>query len=202
MKKMNLPNKITVTIIILSILCLIMMIFPFYQVGIEWPTFLVLGRLEVSLKYIICAVIFIIASLTDFLDGHIARKYNLVTDFGKVMDAIADKILVNGILIVLAADSFISMAIPVIIITRDTFVDSIKMAAGKSGGKAVGASMAGKIKTICMMSGVSLKLLYNMPFEFLNIQVADALIIIATILSVVSGVQYYYNYKDALFKEM
>ena len=118
------------------------------------------------------------------------------------MDAIADKILVNGILIVLAADSFISMAIPVIIITRDTFVDSIKMAAGKSGGKAVGASMAGKIKTICMMSGVSLKLLYNMPFEFLNIQVADALIIIATILSVVSGVQYYYNYKDALFKEM
>ena len=85
MKKMNLPNKITVTRIILSILCLIMMIFPFYQVGIEWPTFLVLGRLEVSLKYIICAVIFIIASLTDFLDGHIARKYNLVTDFGKVM---------------------------------------------------------------------------------------------------------------------
>ena len=179
-----------------------MMVFPFYQVGIEWPTFLVMGRIEVDLKYILCAVLFIIASVTDFLDGHIARKYNLVTDFGKVMDAIADKILVNGILIVLAAEGFISVAIPVIIITRDTFVDSIKMVAGQKGGKAVGASMAGKIKTICMMTGVSLMLLYNMPFEFLNIQVADALIIIATILSIVSGVQYFYNNKEALCKEM
>lgn len=199
---MNLPNKITVSRIVLSVIVLIMMVFPFYQVGIEWPTFLVMGRIEVDLKYILCAVLFIIASVTDFLDGHIARKYNLVTDFGKVMDAIADKILVNGILIVLAAEGFISVAIPVIIITRDTFVDSIKMVAGQKGGKAVGASMAGKIKTICMMTGVSLMLLYNMPFEFLNIQVADALIIIATILSIVSGVQYFYNNKEALCKEM
>lgn len=116
------------------------------------------------------------------------------------MDAIADKILVNGILIVLAVDGFIPMAIPVIIITRDTFVDSIKMVAGQSG-HAVGASIAGKIKTICMMSGVSLMLIYNLPFELLNVKVADALIIIATVLSVVSGVQYYYNNRKALFKE-
>lgn len=199
---MNLPNKITVSRIVLSIIVLIMMVFPFYQIGIEWPTFLVMGRIEVDLKYILCAILFIIASVTDFLDGYIARKYNMVTDFGKVMDAIADKILVNGILIILAAEGFISVAIPVIIITRDTFVDSIKMVAGQKGGKAVGASIAGKIKTICMMIGVSLMLLYNMPFEFLNIQVADALIVIATILSVISGVQYYNSYKETLFKEM
>lgn len=199
---MNLPNKITVSRIVLSILVLVIMVFPFYQIGIEWPTFLVLGRIEVDLKYILCAILFIIASVTDFLDGHIARKYNMVTDFGKVMDAIADKILVNGILIVLAAEGFISVAIPVIIITRDTFVDSIKMVAGQKGGKAVGASIAGKIKTICMMVGVSLMMLYNMPFEFLNIQVADALIVVATILSVVSGVQYYNSYKETLFKEI
>lgn len=198
---MNLPNKITVSRIILSIIVLVMMVFPFYQIGVTWPTFIVGGRVEVSLKYIICAVLFIIASCTDFLDGHIARKYNLVTDFGKVMDAIADKILVNGILIVLAVDGFIPMAIPVIIITRDTFVDSIKMVAGQSG-HAVGASIAGKIKTICMMTGVSFMLIYNLPFELINIKVADALIIIATILSVVSGVQYYYNNKKALFKQM
>lgn len=198
---MNLPNKITISRIVLSIIVLIMMVFPFYQVGLSWPTYLVAGRIEVNLKYIICAILFIIASLTDFVDGHIARKYNMVTDFGKVMDAIADKILVNGILIVLAADGFISVAIPVIIITRDTFVDSIKMVAGQSG-HAVGASIAGKIKTICMMTGVSLMLLYNLPFELINIKVADGLIILATILSVVSGVQYYYNNKKALFKEI
>lgn len=198
---MNLPNKITVSRIVLSIIVLVMMVFPFYQIGFEWPTFLIAGRIEISLKYIICAVLFIIASLTDFLDGHIARKYNCVTDFGKVMDAIADKILVNGILIVLAAENFISVVIPVVIITRDTFVDSIKMVAGQSG-HAVGASILGKLKTICMLIGVSLMLLYNWPFELFGLNVADALIIIATILSVVSGVQYYNNNKKALFKEV
>jgi len=198
---MNLPNKITVTRIILSILVLIMMVFPFYQIGFEWPVYLVSGRVEVSLKYIICAVLFIIASLTDFLDGYLARKNNMVTDFGKVMDAIADKILVNGILIVLAVDGYIPAIIPVVIITRDTFVDSIKMVAGQSG-HAVAASMAGKIKTACMMTGVSLMLLSNLPFELINVNVADALIILATILSVVSGIQYYNNNKKALLKNM
>ena len=201
MKKMNLPNKITTARIILSIVVLIMMAFPFYQIGLEFPTYLVGGKVEVSLKYIICAILFIIASTTDFLDGHIARKYNMVTDFGKVMDAIADKILVNGILIILAVDGFIPVIIPVIIITRDTFVDSIKMVAGQSG-HAVGASKAGKIKTVCMMIGVSLILLYNLPFELIGIDVALGLIVIATILSIVSGIQYYIKNKKALLKDM
>ena len=198
---MNLPNKITVSRIILSIVVLIIMVFPFYQVGFEWPTYMVAGRIEVDLKYIICGILFIIASVTDFLDGYLARKHNLVTDFGKVMDAIADKILVNGILIALACDGFISVIIPVIIITRDTIVDSIKMVAGQSG-HAVGASIAGKVKTICMMTGVSLMMLYNLPFELIGINVAYALIILATILSVISGVQYFYNNKKALLKDM
>ena len=198
---MNLPNKITVSRIVLSIIVLIMMVFPFYQIGFEWPTFMVAGRIEVSLKYIICGILFIIASTTDFLDGYIARKNNLVTDFGNVMDAIADKILVNGILIVLAVDGFIPVAIPVIIITRDTFVDSIKMVAGQSA-HAVGASIAGKIKTICMMTGVSLMLLYNLPFELIGVQIADALIVLATILSVISGIQYFQDNKKALLKDM
>lgn len=198
---MNLPNKITVSRIILSILVLIMMVIPFNDLGFSFPTFLVAGRVTVDLKYIICAVIFIIASLTDSLDGYLARKNNQVTDFGKVMDAIADKILVNGILIVLAVDGFISVAIPVIIITRDTFVDSIKMVAGQSG-HAVGASILGKLKTICMMTGVSLMLLYNLPFELIGVNVAYGLIIIATVLSVISGVQYFQNNKKALTKDM
>lgn len=198
---MNLPNKITVSRIVLSLIVLIMMIFPFHEIGFEWPVYIVAGRVEVCLKYIIAGIIFIVASMTDFLDGHIARKNNLVTDFGKVMDAIADKILVNGMLIALAVDGFIPVAIPVIIITRDTFVDSIKMVAGRSG-HAVGASIAGKIKTICMMTGVSLMLLYNLPFELIGLQVADALIVLATILSVISGLQYFQNNKKALLKDM
>lgn len=194
---MNLPNKITITRIVLSIIALLLMVFPFYQIGYTFPTYLIAGKVTVSLKYLICAGLFIIASLTDFLDGYLARKRNEVTDYGKVMDAIADKMLVNGILIVLASDGFIPICIPVIVITRDVFVDAIKMAAGRSG-HAVGASILGKVKTVFMMIGIALMLVSNLPFELVGIRVADSLIILATVLSVISGVQYYYNNKSAL----
>ncbi len=194
---MNLPNKITVSRIILSIIVLLLLVFPLEKIGINVSTIVVNGTIQVDIKYIICGVLFLIASVTDFVDGHIARKYNMVTDFGKIMDAIADKILVNGVLIILACKGFVSVIIPVIVISRDTIVDSIKMVVGNKEG-AVGASKAGKLKTICMMCGVTLMLFYNLPFELIGIRVADFLIILATVLSVISGVQYYLNYKDKL----
>ena len=196
---MNLPNKITMARIILSILLLILLIFPFNLCGIEFPTYELFGTINVNLLYIIGGVIFLVASLTDFIDGNIARKKKLVTDFGKVMDAIADKVLVNGVLVVLACNGLISKVIPVIIITRDIFVDSIKMVAG-SKGKAVGASVLGKLKTICMMSGLTLTFFYNIPFELIGLDVANGLLYIACVLSIISGVQYYLVNKEA-FKE-
>lgn len=192
---MNLPNKLTIGRIITAIIILVMLMIPWYNLGIHFPTFTIAGKIIIDLKYIIAGVLFIAAALTDFLDGHIARSRNLVTDFGKVMDAIADKVLVNGLLIILAYDGFISVAIPVIIITRDIFVDSFKMASGKKG-KVVAASYLGKAKTMCMMIGMALTLFYNLPFELIGINVGYALIIIATVLSVVSGCEYYYNTKD------
>lgn len=196
---MNLPNKITMARIVLSILLLILLIFPFNLCGIEFPTYELFGTINVNLLYIIGGVIFLVASLTDFIDGNIARKKKLVTDFGKVMDAIADKVLVNGVLVVLACNGLISKVIPVIIITRDIFVDSIKMVAG-SKGKAVGASILGKLKTICMMSGLTLTFFYNIPFELIGLDVANGLLYIACVLSIISGVQYYLVNKEA-FKE-
>lgn len=197
---MNLPNKITVTRIILSIILLVFLMIPWDQLGVSFPIFTVAGKIVVEIKYIIAGVVFMIASFTDFLDGNIARKRNLVTDFGKVMDAIADKLLVNGLLIILAYEGFISVAIPVIIITRDTFVDSIKMASGNKG-KVVAASIAGKAKTVCMMIGVTLLLFYNLPFEIFGFRLDLILIYLATVLSVLSGCQYYYNAKDLIFKD-
>ena len=200
MKKMNLPNKITVARIVLSVILLIFLMVPWDQMGISFPSFTVAGKIVMDLKYIIAGIVFMIASLTDFLDGSIARKRNLVTDFGKVMDAIADKLLVNGLLIILAYEGFISIAIPVIIITRDTIVDSIKMASGNKG-KVVAASIAGKAKTVCMMVGLTLLLFYNLPFEIFSIPVDMILIYLATVLSVLSGCEYYYNAKDLIFKD-
>ena len=117
MKNMNLPNKITIVRIILSVLILIMLLIPWSFLGISWPQYLV-GNVKVDIKYVIVGILFLVASLSDFLDGYLARKNNQVTDFGKVADAIADKILVNGLLIVLAYERIISIVIPVVIITN------------------------------------------------------------------------------------
>lgn len=195
---MNVPNKITICRILLSVLLLIIMIFPVDKVGINFPEFQLAGKLVIDSKYIICGIIFLIASLTDFLDGYLARKYNMVTDIGKVMDAIADKILVNGVLILLATEGYISPIVPVVIVSRDIVVDSIKMVAGQKSG-AVGASMAGKIKTACMLVGITLLFFYDLPFSLINVYPAKAIIMIATVLSVISGIQYYVKNKKYLF---
>lgn len=190
---MNVPNKITICRIVLSIMLLFLIMFPLEKIGLNFPVFEVVfknGVIIIDTKYIICGIMFLVASLTDFLDGYLARKYNLVTDFGKVLDAIADKLLVNGVLILFATNGFISPIIPVIIISRDTIVDSIKMIAGQKSG-AVGASKLGKIKTVFMLVGIILLFFYDLPFSLLNINISSFLILVATILSIVSGIEYY-----------
>lgn len=194
---MNLPNRITMARIFLSVLLLVMLLVPWYSLGVEFPVYQV-ATITVNLKYIIAGIIFLIASTSDFLDGYLARKNNMVTDFGKVMDAIADKLLVNGLLIILAYDRIISIVIPVVIISRDIVVDSCKMISGQNG-KVVAASIMGKLKTICMMSGLTLTMFYNLPFELVGFPVADILLIAAVILSVISGAQYFYSVRDILF---
>lgn len=197
---MNLPNKITMSRIFLSIFIIILLLFPFDATGIVMPKIFINETIVVDIKYIIAGLLFIIASLTDFIDGYIARKYNLITDFGKMIDAIADKILVNSVLIILAASGFISPIIPVIIIVRDSVVNSIKMIAGNKG-KVVAAIKTGKLKTASLMVGITLTLFYNLPFELYNLKIADALLIIACVLSIVSAVEYYSMNKKLIFED-
>lgn len=196
---MNLPNKITMSRIFLTIIIIIILLFPFESAGIYLPKLFINETLVVEIKYIIAGVLFVIASLTDFVDGKIARKYNLITDFGKMIDAIADKVLVNSVLIILASLGFISAIIPVVIIFRDTVVDSIKMIAGNKG-HVVAAIKTGKYKTACMMIGVTLTLFYNLPFELWNIKVSDVLLILACVLSVISAIEYYNMNKKYIFE--
>lgn len=197
---LNLPNKITLARIFMTLLIIIILVLPFDMIGIKIPQFFVNEKLVVDLRYIISGVLFIIASLTDFVDGKIARKRNLVTDFGKLIDAIADKVLVNSVLILLAASGDIHPIIPVIVVVRDSVVNSIKMIAA-SKGKVVAAIKSGKLKTACLMTGIALTLFYNIPFEFINLRVSDFLLFVATILSLYSGIQYYLLNKDLLFEE-
>lgn len=198
---MNLPNKITTARIFISAFLIIFLIFPFYQIGLKMPIYSINGNIELSLQYIIGGLLFAIASATDFVDGYLARKNNMVTDFGKVMDAIADKILVNGVLIILAFNRDISIIVPVVIITRDIIVDSIKMIASNKSGAAVPASLAGKIKTVCMMIGISLVFFNNLPFILFNFQAGRLLVLLATVLSVYSGIEYFIHHKDLFMKD-
>ena len=197
---MNLPNKLTILRIILSVFIIIVLVFPFQTAGINIPQLFINERIVVDVKYLIAGVLFIIASFTDFLDGYLARKNHMVTDFGKLMDAIADKMLVNSVLIILSASGFIHPIIPIIIILRDTIVNTIKMIAA-SKGKVVAAIKSGKLKTICLMTGISLTLFYNLPFELYNLRIADFLLFIATVLSIISGIQYYMYNKHLLFEK-
>lgn len=190
---MNLPNKLTISRIILSIIIILLLLgsgFITSVFGFEIPKVFVNESIVIDLKYVIAGILFILASVTDFLDGYIARKKHLITNFGKLVDAIADKILVNSVLIILSAQGFIHPIIPVIIIIRDSIVNSIKMLAA-SRGKVVAAISLGKVKTVCLMVGIVLTLFYNLPFELWNISVDKAFLFVATILSVVSGIQYF-----------
>lgn len=197
---MNTPTKITVVRLILTVFILLLMWNQFFSlIGFNFPKYNINGVL-VQLNYIIAGVIFIIASLTDWLDGYLARKNNQVTDLGKMLDAIADKVLVNPVLIVLAANGFIPTIVPVIYITRDIVVDAIKMQAATKG-RVQAAIKSGKYKTATMMVGLCLVFFYNIPFEFININVAIGLLYIACILSIVSAVEYYVINKELLFGE-
>jgi len=196
---MNLPNKITVARLALTVIIIILLCVPFSFFGFNFPKYDIRG-ITVELQYLIAGVIFVIASLTDFLDGYIARKYHLVTDTGKMLDAIADKALVSPILIILACNGFIPVIIPVIYITRDIVVDAIKMQAA-SKGKVVAAIKSGKLKTASMMVGTTLVFFYNMPFEFINIRVDLFLLYFACIMSIVSAYEYFKLNKSLLFSE-
>lgn len=192
---MNTANKITMSRIYLAIAMLIVLLFPWHQVGIDMPTYVLNGNMTIELKYIIAGILFVIASLTDFIDGKVARKYNMVTDFGKMIDAISDKILTNTLIVVLACDNMVHPVIAVIIIGRDIIVDSIKMLIGNKG-KAVAAIKVAKFKTASLMIGLTLKLFYDLPFSLIPIRISDFLLILAAVLAIISGAKYYVMAKE------
>lgn len=174
--KMNIANKLTLLRIILI------------------PIFIYL-LLE---GYTIAAfVMFSIASLTDFLDGYLARKYNLVTNFGKFMDPLADKLLVTSALVCFVQLGLLNSWVVIIILSRE-FIVSIFRAIAAAEGIVIAASWWGKAKTISQMFMVIVLLLNNYPFEWLHIPMDQILIYVATILTVISGYDYIVKNKQVL----
>ena len=197
--KFNVPTKLTFLRLTLSLLIILLLLFPFYRIGFEFKTFL-FHDILIDVRYILCGVIFIFASFTDYLDGYLARKNKQVTDFGKFSDAIADKVLVNSVLIIFASFGFVPAIVPVVIVVRDIVVDAIRMnVAGK--GVVQAAKLSGKIKTVCLMIGITLTFFYNLPFEVFGLQISKFFIYFGTLMSLVSMIEYYNLNKKALFSE-
>ena len=202
MKFKNLPNMLTIGRIIMSLIIVVILCFPYQHVNIMVPKVdpFDLG-IAVDLTYIICGILFIIASITDFLDGYIARKYGLVSNTGKMLDAIADKLLVDTVLIILAHERSISVLVPVIIVMRDIVVNAIKMQAA-SNGKVVAAIKSGKLKTATQMVGIALIFFGNFPFAIFlkGARIGEYLVYFSTLMALVSMYQYYQLNKN-LIKE-
>ena len=198
---MNLPNKITLARILLIPL---MIIIPFFNIQGTIP----IGGITYS--NLIILAIFLLASFTDFLDGHLARKNNMVTTFGKFLDPIADKLLVLAALIMLVEMEQIPAWIPIIIAAREFIVSGIRMlAAGE--GNVIAASWLGKIKTVSQMVAISLAFVDTSHFmRFLNGEmmglalILNVLMSLAMLVSVIttiwSGVDYFLKSKEVVLK--
>ena len=165
---MNLPNKLTIFRVILI---------PVFIIA------LMSGIIPEPVNRYVGVVIFCVASFTDYLDGHIARKYNLVTNFGKFMDPLADKLLVSSALICMIELGFLPAWIVIIIISREFIITGFRLIAAE-GGLVIAASWWGKIKTVTQMLMIILVLLGVGGI------IGNILIILATVFTVISGVDY------------
>ncbi len=176
---MNTPNKLTILRIIL-----VPVFMAFMSVG--EPLYNTLGL-----------VVFILASVTDWFDGYLARKYNLITSFGKFMDPLADKMLTTAAFIILMADGLMSPWALMIILTREFAVTGVRLAAVGEG-KVIAASMWGKAKTVSQMLAIIISFIILAFFgtDGLWSVVIDVLIWISTALTVISGVDYIVKNKD------
>jgi len=195
---MNLPNKLT---IFRMILVPIMVIIPYFNIQGEF--------LNIPYELLVINFIFIIASITDKLDGYLARKNNQVTTFGKFLDPLADKILVLAAMIMLVEMSKLPSWIPIIVLAREFVISGYRLIAVEKGGKVIAASKWGKVKTVTQMIAIILAFLDVNAFGECftgNIQGLDLVLnfavtimmIVQTIATIFSGVEYMRGAKELI----
>lgn len=192
---MNLPNKITISRLIIAVIMIFFAVFPWANVGAS-SILTTLGNTGFTILDLILAILFVVGSATDAIDGKIARKYNLITDFGKFFDPLADKFLVNSALIFLACYGRIPALIIILMIGRDLAVDGIRfMAASK--GEVIASNIFGKLKTVFQMVTIPFVMLNGFPFNYLFKEhtyiFLDVLLSITCAMSLISGFIYLYR---------
>ena len=197
---MNLPNKLTLfRILLVPVLCLVWLS-PYESVGLNLG-YINVGNVTLPVLNLIILAIFCVASFTDYLDGQIARKNDLVTTFGKFADPIADKLLVNMMLLILSYKHMIPLLCCIMMILRDIVVDGCRMIAAQHG-VVVSAGMLGKLKTVLQMISIIVILLNNLPFDLWYIPADEILIWFTSFISVAGGYSYFMQVKKYIFESM
>lgn len=192
---MNLPNKIT-----LSRVLMIPFFILFVVADFGWGMIRI-GGTEMPVEHLVGALIFIIASVTDWLDGYLARKNNLVTNMGKFLDPLADKLLVSAAFILLVELGSAPAWIVIIIISREFAVTGLRLILA-GGGEVVAANQLGKIKTVTQLLSIIFLLLHNIFFQAIGIPFGTIMLYIALIFTVWSGVDYFVKNRRVLLDSM
>jgi len=181
---MNIPNRITLSRILLIPIFILLLSLP-----LDWGSWSI-GTMTLPIVHFVAALIFIIASGTDWLDGYYARKYNLITNLGKFLDPMADKLLVTAAYVLLIELGLAPAWLVIIILSREFAVTGLRLVAAGEG-IVLAASPLGKWKTTFQLLSISFILLHNFPFSYLGWPVGKIMLYIALILTVISGVDYF-----------
>ncbi len=187
---MNLPNKLTLTRIVLVPVFMIFVSLTWFGLDDFNPT-----------MYLLAGIVFALASITDFLDGHLARKWNMVTDFGKFADPLADKLLTTVAFIYMMRDGICSPVVLCIILAREFAVSGLRMiAAGAKDGKVIAANMWGKVKTVLQMLtiifyffGVSLTSYISWDATLVVVVISVGLCWLVAAVTAISGIKYLWD---------
>jgi CDP-diacylglycerol--glycerol-3-phosphate 3-phosphatidyltransferase len=190
---LNLPNKITVSRILLIPIFMLFMLVDF-----NFGTVNLLNT-DIQTSHVIGGLIFIIASITDWLDGYIARKYNLITNMGKFLDPLADKLLVSAAFIILVELGSAPSWIIIVIISREFAVTGLRLILAGSG-EVVAANQLGKIKTVTQIVAIISLLFNNIYFESIGVPFGTIMLYIALFFTVWSGVDYFYKNRRVLLE--
>ncbi len=181
---MNIPNKITLSRIFLIPIFIILLSVPF-----NWGVWNI-GDSSLPVSHLAAAILFIVASTTDWVDGYYARRYNLVTNLGKFLDPLADKLLVATALILLVELGLAPAWVTIIIISREFAITGLRLVAAGEGVVLAAGSM-GKLKTVTQMVAISALLLHNFPFSFIGLPFATVMLYVALFFTILSGYDYF-----------
>lgn len=182
---MNLPNKLTVMRLIAIPFFLLLLVLP-----LHWGT-VTFGGATLPVSQLIAAIVFLAACITDNLDGIIARKYHLVTNFGKFTDPLADKLLVMTAFIVMTASGVVPAWVTVVIIWRELAVTGLRLLIVETNGEVLAAKMPGKIKTVSQFIAITFLLLNNMFFALINVPFGQIMLYVCLFFTVYSGADYF-----------